>query len=177
MCGRFTLTDPRALPAAFPRFRSPSSARPGCRVIISRRRRWCWASATTAATWSRSMRWGFAAGSTFAPSRLRRAAAQFGGAASSSRTASTNGRDRRPYYYTLQSGEPFAFAGLWEPSDGTPACDIVTCEPNALVAPVHDRMPVILAGSAVDLWLDPEPLPPDVAASVLRPFDAARWRA
>ncbi len=28
-------------------------------------------------------------------------------------------KDRRPYYYTLRSGEPFAFAGLWEPLDGT----------------------------------------------------------
>jgi putative SOS response-associated peptidase YedK len=80
--------------------------------------------------------------------------------------------DRRPFYYTLESGEPFAFAGLWEPANGTAACDVVTCEPNALVAPVHDRMPVILTGSNLKLWLDPEPLPPEVAPSILRPFDA-----
>lgn len=81
-------------------------------------------------------------------------------------------RDRRPYYYTLKSGKPFAFAGLWEPTNGSASCDVVTCDPNSLVAPVHDRMPVILAGSNVDLWIDPEPLPPEVAASVLRPLDA-----
>jgi putative SOS response-associated peptidase YedK len=82
----------------------------------------------------------------------------------------------RPFYYTLQSGEPFAFAGLWEPDDGSASCDIATCEPNALVAAVHDRMPVILTGSAVDLWLDPEAFPPEVAVSVLRPIDAALTR-
>lgn len=82
----------------------------------------------------------------------------------------------RPYYFTLASGEPFAFAGLWEPLDGTAACDVATCEPNALVAPVHDRMPVILTGSAVDLWLDPDPLPPEAAAAVLRPLDARLMR-
>ena len=82
-------------------------------------------------------------------------------------------RNRRPFYYTLRSGEPFVLAGLWEPFDGTAACDIVTCEPNAIVAPVHDRMPVMLSDSQVGLWLDPEPLPTEIAASILRPFDPA----
>ena len=85
-------------------------------------------------------------------------------------------RDRRPYYYTLDTGEPFALAGLWEPLDGAAACDVVTCEPNAIVAPVHDRMPVILTAENVPLWLDPEPLPGEVAAAILRPFDAGRMR-
>ena len=83
-------------------------------------------------------------------------------------------RDRRPFYYSLKSGEPFALAGLWEPFNGGAACDVITCEPNALVAPVHDRMPVMLTGSQIDLWLDLEPLPPEVATTVLRPFDAGQ---
>ena len=81
--------------------------------------------------------------------------------------------NRRPFYYVLKSGEPFTFAGLWEPENGSASCDVVTCEPNALVAPVHDRMPVILTGSGIDRWLDPEPLPPEAAASLLRPLDAS----
>lgn len=80
--------------------------------------------------------------------------------------------NRRPFYYTLKSGEPFGFAGLWEPNGLAASCDVATCEPNALVARVHDRMPVILTGSRVDVWLDPEPLPPEVASSILRPLDA-----
>jgi putative SOS response-associated peptidase YedK len=81
--------------------------------------------------------------------------------------------NRRPFYYVLKSGEPFTFAGLWEPENGSASCDVVTCEPNALVAPVHDRMPVILTGPGIERWLDPEPLPAEVAASILRPLDAS----
>jgi putative SOS response-associated peptidase YedK len=84
--------------------------------------------------------------------------------------------NRRPFYYTLASGEPFAFAGLWEPSNGSASCDIATCEPNDLVAPMHNRMPVLLLGSNVDLWLDPEPLPAAVAGAILRPLDPALMR-
>ena len=56
---------------------------------------------------------------------------------------------------------PFAFAGLWErwkdPSDGTVirSCTIITCPANELVAPIHDRMPVILAPERPRRWLDP----------------------
>jgi putative SOS response-associated peptidase YedK len=35
-------------------------------------------------------------------------------------------------------------------------------------------MPVILSGFDVELWLDPEPLPVEVAASILKPFEAER---
>jgi putative SOS response-associated peptidase YedK len=56
---------------------------------------------------------------------------------------------------------PFAFAGLWErwPQPGGAvlrSCTIITCPPNELVAPVHDRMPVILAPGDLERWLDPE---------------------
>ena len=83
-------------------------------------------------------------------------------------------RDRRPYYYTLRSGEPFALAGLWEAQGEAPACDVITCEPNALVAPVHDRMPVILTGPQLELWLEPGPLPQELLQQLLRPMDPAQ---
>lgn len=78
--------------------------------------------------------------------------------------------------FTLKTGEPFAFAGLYEDAvSGSPesrSCSIVTCAPNALVAPIHDRMPVILAETAFDLWLDRELDDVDVLRSVLRPYPA-----
>jgi putative SOS response-associated peptidase YedK len=70
------------------------------------------------------------------------------------------GRQRRPFYFRLPDGAPFAFAGLWatwrDPA-GQPVTSftIVTTEPNALLAPVHDRMPVILLPGAEARWLDP----------------------
>jgi putative SOS response-associated peptidase YedK len=54
----------------------------------------------------------------------------------------------------------FCFAGLWTrwtSSDGevVPSCTIITCEANELVRPVHDRMPVVMAGREALAWLDP----------------------
>jgi putative SOS response-associated peptidase YedK len=87
-------------------------------------------------------------------------------------------RDRRPTRFSLRSGEPFAFAGLWEPGGGELAtCAIITCEPNELVATVHDRMPVILAGCNLDVWLSGEELPNAVVRSILRPYDARKMES
>jgi putative SOS response-associated peptidase YedK len=56
-------------------------------------------------------------------------------------------------------GRPFAFAGLWEPpvgpEPGRPGtCTIVTTQPNDMVRPIHDRMPVILPEPDWNAWLD-----------------------
>jgi putative SOS response-associated peptidase YedK len=71
----------------------------------------------------------------------------------------TNGA-KQPYYIHMEEGRPFAFAGLWESwSKGgegeVRTCTILTTGANALVGEVHDRMPVILARDAYDVWLDP----------------------
>ena len=71
------------------------------------------------------------------------------------------GKQRQPLLIRRRDQAPFAFAGLWErwkPPDGgvLRSCTIVTCPPNALVAPIHDRMPVILAQDDHAAWLDPE---------------------
>ena len=59
-----------------------------------------------------------------------------------------------------REGEPFVFAGLlgrWtdEANDEQPAVTILTTEPNAVMAEIHDRMPVILPSTAWSRWLDP----------------------
>ena len=71
----------------------------------------------------------------------------------------TDGQRKRPHFIRLRSGRPLAFAGIWsmqrEPV-GTPyaTCAIITCVPNELMAPIHNRMPVILPPAARDQWLD-----------------------
>jgi putative SOS response-associated peptidase YedK len=172
MCGRFTLTDPGAIAAAFPRFRFPEfsdirlpryNIAPTQRVFGVRNDG---RDLVEELNWGIRGRINIRSESILARrSAIRRRCIEFA-------DGFYEWRDRRPFYYTLKSGEPFAFAGFWEPNNGTASCDIATCEPNELVAPVHDRMPVILTGSNVDLWIDPEPLPPEVAASLLRPLDA-----
>jgi putative SOS response-associated peptidase YedK len=69
-------------------------------------------------------------------------------------------RGRRPQYIRRADGEPMAFAGLWalwkSPSgDWLRSSTIVTTVANEAIAPLHDRMPVILPRSAWDEWLDP----------------------
>jgi putative SOS response-associated peptidase YedK len=75
------------------------------------------------------------------------------------------GEDRKlprvPFRFTLADGAPFAFAGLWTPGmlDGEPieSATVLTTAANSLVAPVHGRMPVILAGPEAErAWLSPE---------------------
>ena len=66
---------------------------------------------------------------------------------------------KQPWYFRLKDDEPFAFAGLWESwksPDGqtVESCTLITGEPNELVAPVHDRMPVILPPERYNVWLD-----------------------
>jgi putative SOS response-associated peptidase YedK len=173
MCGRFTLTNPAALATAFPRFRFPEfsdirlpryNVAPTQRVFGVRNDG---RDVVEELTWGIRGRVNIRAESIVARrSPIRRRCIEFA-------DGFYEWQSRRPFYYTLRSGEPFAFAGLWEPEDGTAACDVATCEPNALVARVHDRMPVILTGSRVDMWLDPDPLPPQLAASILRPLDAS----
>jgi putative SOS response-associated peptidase YedK len=67
---------------------------------------------------------------------------------------------KKPVWITRPSHEPFTFAGLWaraRRSDGTDlhSCAIVTCRPGDVVAPIHDRMPVILDEAGEARWLDP----------------------
>jgi putative SOS response-associated peptidase YedK len=81
-----------------------------------------------------------------------------------------------PYLFTLAGGEPFAFAGIWDPkADGLPEtyC-ILTAEPNELVAKVHNRMPVILAAETMPAWLGDRPLEAEELRRLVRPIEAAR---
>ncbi len=71
-------------------------------------------------------------------------------------------RGKLPHYFYSPDGRPLALAGLWsswtdpDSGDRVRTCTIVTGKPSVVVAPIHDRMPVILAKSAWDAWLDPD---------------------
>lgn len=68
-------------------------------------------------------------------------------------------RTKRPWRIHPADGGPFAFAGLWarwEGADGTAeSFTILTTEADAVVAPIHRRMPVILAPETFAAWLSP----------------------
>lgn len=87
---------------------------------------------------------------------------------------------RQPFYFRREDGGPFAMAGLWDrwqPPEGPPleSCTIVTTRANALLAPVHERMPVVLPEEAWPVWLDPEPRPPEDFTPWLAPAPTEGW--
>lgn len=71
-----------------------------------------------------------------------------------------NGKTKQPFRFMMRDESMFAFAGLWDewraPDNSViRSCTIVTTEPNKLIEPVHNRMPVILHPADYDEWLDP----------------------
>lgn len=89
----------------------------------------------------------------------------------------TGGR-KQPHLIRYADRRVFAFAALWErwrgPGGGDlVSCTILTTSPNDLVAPLHDRMPVILDPPSWDEWLAPEPPPPPRFAELTAPRPAA----
>jgi putative SOS response-associated peptidase YedK len=90
-------------------------------------------------------------------------------------------KSKRPFAIALKSGEPLAFAGLWEswrPKDGESleTFTILTTFENELMRPIHDRMPVILEPREYDRWLDVgDPARPPV--DLLRPYPAEKMLA
>lgn len=82
-------------------------------------------------------------------------------------------RGRQPYYFCAPDDTPLPLAGLWErwkrPDGGwLLSATIVTTAAAAPVATIHDRMPVVLGGGALDPWLDCVNVGAEEAASLLR---------
>lgn len=85
------------------------------------------------------------------------------------------GGRKLPVYFYRNDGRLLGLAGLWETwrsPDGNviQSVTIITTEPNELVSPVHNRMPVILRDDRVDLWLDHSAFDPTALQACLQPF-------
>ena len=85
-----------------------------------------------------------------------------------------------PYRITLADKSPFAMAGLWdiwkgENNQELGSFTIITTAANELMAPIHDRMPVILNQKASELWLGSTES--DKLQSLLQPFPSDRMKA
>ncbi|MBW4692135.1 MAG: SOS response-associated peptidase [Lyngbya sp. HA4199-MV5] len=88
-------------------------------------------------------------------------------------------KTKQPYYFQLASGQPFAFAGLWEcwqsDDDVVETCTILTTQANELLEPIHDRMPVVLAPDEYEPWLD-STTPAESLQRLLHPYDASAMK-
>lgn len=92
-----------------------------------------------------------------------------------------DGRNKRPIFIGLKTGQSFGFAGIyedWTSPEGhaVRTCAIITTEANELMRPIHDRMPVIIPRGQEDLWLDCEAEGSDHGVvellELLRPYPA-----
>jgi putative SOS response-associated peptidase YedK len=86
------------------------------------------------------------------------------------------------YRIGRRDGDMFGLAGLydtWKTPDGDErtTCTIITCAPNAVMAPIHNRMPVILLPEDEDAWLDPDMTEVERITSYLQPYPDALLEA
>jgi putative SOS response-associated peptidase YedK len=91
------------------------------------------------------------------------------------------GKEKQAWAIARKDVQPMAFAGLWETwkdkTTGAPlqSFSIITTDPNAIMEPLHDRMPVIVPRTSYDRWLHPDPTRP--ATNLLRPYDPEEMTA
>lgn len=93
----------------------------------------------------------------------------------------TGGR-KQPYYLTVEDQPLFAFAGLYDEAPGgdteaSGSYAIITTRANALLAPIHDRMPVILRREDEAEWLDPAVRDDGIVERLLGPYPAEAMAA
>lgn len=84
------------------------------------------------------------------------------------------GKGKRPYFIHPRDRKPFAFAGVWETwadRDGgeIDTAAIVTCAANRTLAPIHERMPVVVPPEHQDAWLDCDNVDAKQAAAIVGP--------
>ena len=85
---------------------------------------------------------------------------------------------KQPWRFTMADKKPFAMAGIWEEwgkeADKRETCAIITIGANELMAPIHDRMPVIVSPETYARWLDPAN---ESASELLVPYPAEEMLA
>ncbi len=93
-----------------------------------------------------------------------------------------SGDGKTPHYIHLKQQPLFAFAGLYERSVDSQGVEefsytIITTAPNALMASIHNRMPVILRQEDEDAWLNPDETEPEKLLPLLQPYAAEEMEA
>ena len=91
-------------------------------------------------------------------------------------------KSKQPFYIRFKDKRSFCFAGLWERwekgGDGPlETCAILTTGPNAVIEPIHHRMPVILDPQDFDIWLDPSIQDSPLLSSLLLPYPSEEMEA
>jgi putative SOS response-associated peptidase YedK len=198
MCGRYTLSKPKAVQARFdfvdwheqplePRYNIAPSQQ-----ILTIVQRPDEAPVVQLATWGLAPAWMDAGGGRRPPINARAesvaSSGLFRGALAKTRCLipatgfyewrANPGGGKTPMHVQVRGGEPFAFAGLWVPDkERRPTAAIITTGANELMRPIHERMPVILRPEDEALWLDPSLTEAEMLVPLLQPYPAAAMDA
>lgn len=90
-------------------------------------------------------------------------------------------RRKQPFVIERSDQQPFLLAGLWERwTKGESPLEtftIITTEANALLEPIHDRMPAIIETSDAEAWLSPSHTDADALHALLKPADPTGFRS
>jgi putative SOS response-associated peptidase YedK len=201
MCGRFTLTvDPADLQAAFPHFAFPEQGRPRYNISPTQpvlalpndgKARADYFTWGLIPIWAKDPSIGsrlinarsetLAEKSSFRGSYKYKRCLVFADGFYEWKTQ-PGSKVKIPYFIQMKDGRPFTFAGLWDEwlgPDGSQikSCTLITTEPNALMAGIHNRMPVILPESAHAAWLETSPQKPEALQNLLAQYPAALMTA
>jgi putative SOS response-associated peptidase YedK len=94
-----------------------------------------------------------------------------------------SGGGKRPYFIGMDDKRPFAIGGLWESwlggGDGgaVETFTVLTTEPNDVMRPIHNRMPLIIDSSDFTIWLDCETRDMAVVDELLHSYQSAPMHA
>lgn len=91
-------------------------------------------------------------------------------------------KSKQPFYISCRDGSPMSFAGIWDSAldeNGYPieTCAIITTDANDVLAPIHNRMPVILHRHDWQTWLQAGQVDDTVLIDLIRPYDAEPMQA
>ncbi len=90
-------------------------------------------------------------------------------------------KTKQPHFIRLKDERPFCFAGLWERwgegGDHLETFTIITTTPNELMAPIHNRMPVILKPGDWAQWLDHSTDNREALSELMAPYPAGEMEA
>jgi putative SOS response-associated peptidase YedK len=84
---------------------------------------------------------------------------------------------KQPWHIRPSDAELFGLAGITAIWNGIRSVSLITTAPNELMAPIHDRMPVIVGPEDYARWLDPESQDAEARMTLVRPYPAARMAA
>lgn len=91
-------------------------------------------------------------------------------------------KSRQPFYISYKDRNPMSFAGFWENArtgggERIDTCIIITTGANAVLEPIHHRMPVVLEREDWNVWLSTEPVADELLTELIAPSGAEKMQA